>query len=162
MKRLLLAAGQGDAATQFNLGVFYDNRLDDNHYPIAGNRAQAMKWLVLAADQGLPRAQVKLAEMYADESETPMDSVRACKWLLLAAENLSGIRRDRVQAALARIAALMTPAQIAEARRLARDWKLNPQINDAVASSANILAAKVSRTAAVVPAAHGQAGSSSP
>jgi TPR repeat protein len=36
-KHLLFAAESGDAAAQFNLGVFYDSRLDDNGYAIEGN-----------------------------------------------------------------------------------------------------------------------------
>ena len=54
---LLLAAESGDAAAQFNLAVLCESRLDDNGYPIEGNRTAAMKWLLAAAEQGLPRAQ---------------------------------------------------------------------------------------------------------
>src|SRR5712692_8886791 len=64
-KRLLQAAEGGDARSQYNLGILYDNGLDDNGYAVAGNRPQAVKWLLAAAEQGLPRAQVKLAEVYA-------------------------------------------------------------------------------------------------
>ena len=123
MRHLLLAAAQGDAGAQFNLGVLYDNRLDDNNHPIAGNRAQAMRWLQYAADQGLPRAQIKLAEMYTDRPETLADYVRACTWLLLATEHLSGIHRQRAQSGYAWISSHMTPEQIAQANCLARDWK---------------------------------------
>jgi len=48
---LLVAAESGDAAAQFNLGVLYDSRLDDNGYAIEGNRAEAMKWLLAAAER---------------------------------------------------------------------------------------------------------------
>src|SRR6516164_5512720 len=71
IRHLLIAAKSGDAAAQFNLGVLYDSRLDDNGYAIEGNRAEAMKWLLAAAEQGLPRAQSKLAEMYASGRATP-------------------------------------------------------------------------------------------
>src|ERR1700676_3925864 len=53
MKRLQTAAEKGDANAQFNLGVLYDNRLDDNGHPIGSNRAQALKWLQMAAEQGM-------------------------------------------------------------------------------------------------------------
>ena len=33
MRRLRLAAESGDAAAQFNLGVLFDSREDDNGYP---------------------------------------------------------------------------------------------------------------------------------
>src|SRR5579863_317050 len=157
-KRLLLAAEQGDADAQFNLGVLYDNRLDDNHRPIAGNRGQAMEWFLRAASQGLPRAQVRLAEMHADGPETSEDSVRACAWLLLAIENLSGIHRQRAQAGYARTSSHMTGPQIAEARERARDGKPNRQIEVAATKPQTIskqpLAAEAFRTMAAIPAAH--------
>ena len=68
-KQLLRAAEAGNASSQYNLGILYDNGLDDNGYAVVGNRHQAVKWLLAAAEQGLPRAQVKLAEIYADASD---------------------------------------------------------------------------------------------
>jgi TPR repeat protein len=65
MRHLRLAAESGDAAAQFNRGVLFDSREDDNGYAIEGNRTQAIKWLLAAAEQGLPRAQSRLAELYA-------------------------------------------------------------------------------------------------
>jgi TPR repeat protein len=138
MKNLLLAAEHGDAGAQFNLGVLYDNRLDDNDRPTASNHAAAMKWLRHAADQGLPRAQIKLAEMYADRRKAPADYVRACTWYLLATENLSGIHRQRAQTGYARISSRMTPVQIAKAKRLARDWKPKGQSDVATTKAPEI------------------------
>src|ERR1700749_1111879 len=46
-------------------GFLYDSRLDDNGYVIESDRAEAIKWLLAAAEQGLPRAQSRLAELYA-------------------------------------------------------------------------------------------------
>ena len=60
-----------------DLTVLCDNRLDDNGYPIEGNRTGAMKWLLAAAEQGLPRAQSKLAEMYTDGPAAPEDDIDA-------------------------------------------------------------------------------------
>jgi len=37
MRSLLLAAEKGNAEAQFNLGVFYDNRIDHNDRPTTGN-----------------------------------------------------------------------------------------------------------------------------
>jgi TPR repeat protein len=68
-KQLLQAAEKGDAGSQWNLGVLYENGLDDNYYAVEGNRPEAVRWLLAAAEQGLPRAQIKLAEMYADGPE---------------------------------------------------------------------------------------------
>jgi TPR repeat protein len=121
-KRLLQAAEAGDARAQCNLGFLYDNGLDDNGYVIEGNRPQAVRWLLAAAEQGLPRAQVKLAEVYADGPDISDSHATACGWLLLAAKGLRGIHLHEARSGYERIAAHLTPAQIAEARRFARDW----------------------------------------
>ncbi len=123
MKRLLLAAEHGDAGAQFNVGILYDNRLDDNGHPTAGNRPESIKWLLRAAQQGLARAQNRLAEIYAEDTDAPGDRVKACVWFLLAAANLSGAHRQAAQSGYERLAKEMTPAQIAKVRRLARLWK---------------------------------------
>lgn len=134
MRYLLLAAEKGDADAQFNLGVLYDNRLDDNHKPTAGNRAEAMKWLLRAAQQGLPRAQTKLAELYADGTESAADYVKAGAWFLLAAASLTGALRLEAQSGFERVSTQMTHAQIVKARRLAGGWK--PRRAPAVAAAA--------------------------
>jgi len=121
-KRLLEAAEAGDALAQCNLGILYDNGLDDNGYIVEGGRPQAVKWLLAAAEQGLPRAQVKLAEVYADGPDISGSHATACGWFLLAATGLRGIHRDNARSGYERIASHLTPAQIAEARRFARDW----------------------------------------
>ena len=65
MKHLLQAAEGGDAESQFNLGIIYENGLNDSRYAVEGSRPQAMRWFLAAAEQGLPRAQLKLAEIHA-------------------------------------------------------------------------------------------------
>jgi len=125
VKQLLLAAESGDAAAQFNLAVLYDSRLDDNGYAVEGNRTEAIKWLLAAAEQGLPRAQSKLAEMYADGPDVPEDYISACAWFLLGTASLRGIHRHRAQSGYERISARLTPAQLAEARHFAGNWKPN-------------------------------------
>lgn len=123
MKRLLVAAEKGDAGSQFNVGVLYNSSHDDNGRPIGSNRREAIRWLREAARQGLPRAQMKLAEVYADGLGSPRDYARAGIWFLLAATNLSGAQRERAQSGYDRIAAHLTPADIARAKRLADVWK---------------------------------------
>src|SRR6266571_1546044 len=123
IKQLHLAAEGGDAAAQFNLGVLYDSRLDDNGYPIEGNRAEAVRWLLAAAEQGLPRAQSQLATMYAGGPDVPEDYIKACAWFLLATMKLRGIHRHRAQSGYERISSRLTPAQLAKARHFASNWK---------------------------------------
>jgi len=125
-KRLLQAAEAGDASAQCNLGTLYDNALDDNGYTVEGNRPQAVRWLSAAAEQGLPRAQVKLAEVYADAPDISGSHATASGWFLLAARGLRGIHLQRARTGYARIAAQLTPAQIARGKRFARDWAATP------------------------------------
>ena len=99
-----------------------DNGVDDNGYAVQGNRPQAVRWLLAAAEQGLPRAQIKLAEVYADGPDIRGSHTTACGWFLLAAMGLHGVHLHDARSGYERIASHLTPAQIAEARRFARDW----------------------------------------
>ena len=76
---LLEAAERGDAEAQFNLGVIYENGLNDSRYAAEGNRPEAVRWLLAAAEQGLPRAQIKLAEIYADEPDMRSTHPSSCR-----------------------------------------------------------------------------------
>jgi len=82
-----------------------------------------MKWLLAAAEQGLPRAQSKLAEMYVGVQAVPEDFIRACAWFLLATKSSRGIHRHRARSGYERISSRLTPAQLARAKRLAGDWQ---------------------------------------
>lgn len=121
-KRLLQAAEAGDARAQCNLGILYDNGLDDNAHAVEGNRPQAVRWLLAGAEQGLHRAQIKLAEVYADGPDISDSHATACGWFLLAAMGLRGIHLHKARSGYERIASHLTPAQLAEAGRFARDW----------------------------------------
>ena len=108
------AAEQGAAYAQFNLGVKYDNGEG-----VPQDYAAAAGWYRKAADQGVAQAQFNLGVMYAKGQGVPQDYVQAHKWFNLAAAsgNADAVKnRDFV-------AAKMTPAQIAEAQRLASAWK---------------------------------------
>jgi TPR repeat protein len=122
MRRLIRAASNGDAHAQFNLGVLYDSRLDDNGRAIGGNRAEAIRWLLKAAHQSLPRAQVKLAELYAGGPGRSASHAEACFWFLLARASLSGMHRERASVGYERSAAELTPAQISKVMRRVRLW----------------------------------------
>jgi TPR repeat protein len=121
-KRLLQAAEGGDARSQYNLGILYGNGLDDNGYAVEVNRPQTVKWLLAAAEQGFSRAQVDLAEVYAEGPDMSGSHTTACGWFLVAAKGLRGIYRHRARTGYERVAAHLTPGQVAEARRFARDW----------------------------------------
>jgi TPR repeat protein len=130
-KELLAAAEGGSADAQLNLGVMLINRSDDNGYAIEGReaevmRAEAVKWLLSAAEQDLPRAQLELAEAYAEASKDPDDYVRACGWFLVAIAKLSGVHRQRARSGYALVCSRLTPAQIIDATHFAQIWKPKP------------------------------------
>ena len=120
-KDLLQAAKGGNADAQCNLGILYDNGVDDNGRVVEGNRPQAVKWLLAAAEQGLPRAQVKLAEVYADGPDISGSHTAACGWFLLAAAASRGIHLRRAQTGYELISLRLSAAQIAKARVFVRD-----------------------------------------
>ena len=107
-------AEHGNVKAQALLGIMYH---DGKGLP--QNYAEAMKWYRRAADQGDADAESLVALMYRDGKGVPQDYVRAYMWLALAAQS------NEPAASWARddVARLMTPAQIAEARKLAGDWK---------------------------------------
>ncbi|MDE2229228.1 MAG: sel1 repeat family protein [Alphaproteobacteria bacterium] len=132
MKRLLAAAAKGDPDAEYNLGVMYDNRIDDhgnavdptddNGNAIASNRSEAMKWLLRAAEHGQPRAQTRLAELYAAGPDTARNYGRACQWFVVAMTGLNGVHRQRAQDGYASVCSQLTTTEIQAAQRRARDW----------------------------------------
>jgi TPR repeat protein len=70
-----LAAAQGDADAQNNLGV-----MSANGQGVLQDYAEAMKWCSLAAVQGNARAQLNLGNMYDNGRGVPQDYAEAVKW----------------------------------------------------------------------------------
>ena len=116
MKWYRKAAEQGDAWAQYWLGAAYDSGRG-----VPKDDAEAVKWWRKAAEQGDATAQNSLGFMYDHGRGVPEDYVLAHMWfnLAAAAAGNSAMARDLV-------AAKMTPAQIAEAQKLAREWKPTP------------------------------------
>jgi uncharacterized protein len=113
-----LAAERGNDGAQFNVGVLHFAGV-----AVSENRIEAAKWFRRAADQGHIGAQVYLGLCYATGLGVPQDNIQAYMWLSLAAA-----RSD--QDAISnrnRVAQQMTPAQIAEAQKLAVEWKSKPE-----------------------------------
>ncbi len=107
-------AEHGHAKAQFDLGVMYRKGRG-----VPQDDKEAVRWYRLAAAQGLAEAQNNLGVMYREGQGVPQDDVQAHMWLSLAAaqgDKRAPKRRDR-------LAKKMTPAQVAEAQRLAREWK---------------------------------------
>ncbi len=114
------AAAQGDGGAQSNLGaLYYYGRGVPQDY------AGAAKWYRKAANQGNAIGQTNLGITYYKGQGVLQDYVQAYMWFNLAVSNLAaGAGRDKtVKARDIVVAAKMTPAQIAEAQRRAREWK---------------------------------------
>lgn len=116
MSHIRAEAERGDANAQFNFGMFCDNNVDENGHAAARDRIEAIKWLLKAANQGLGRAQSRLADIYVEES----DLKRAYAWYLVATANPRGINIDHTRIAMARIAPKLTETDIDRAGARAR------------------------------------------
>ena len=107
-------ADQGDARAQFSFGLLYEN--GDG---VPRDYAKARQWYEKAAAQGDAKAQLYLGLQSSFGQGVPMDLVEAYMWYSLAAGNgnphAPGYRAD--------LSRQMTPAQIAEAQKRAREWK---------------------------------------
>ena len=113
-----LAAEQGLASAQYALGFIYS---DGNGVP--QDDAEAARWFRLAAEQGHARAQGTLGAIYHTGKGVPRDDIEAHMWLNLAVSRSSGADRELWVAARERVAGLLlTPADLSEAQRLAREW----------------------------------------
>ena len=109
------AAEQGDPEAQFRLGFAYAN---GEGVPV--DDAESLAWFRRAAEQGHDAAQWVLGTNYLFGSRgVPRDDVAAYMWLHLALSQND--RHDRTP--LDQLEARMSQAQIAEAQRLAREWR---------------------------------------
>jgi len=77
----LVAAEEGDAEAQYQLGLTY---LTGNG--ISKDHRQALKWLFKSAKQGNAKAQLKLASISLEGQIVRKDYAEAAKWFRLAAE----------------------------------------------------------------------------
>ena len=85
--------------------------------------AEAAKWFRKASEQGFAKAQYNLSFMYGNGLGVPQDIVLAHMWSsLAAAQGHKSAQENRDNAA-----ELMTPDQIAEAQRMAREWMAKHQ-----------------------------------
>ena len=83
-----MAAEQGDARGQANLGNMYANGEG-----VLIDEAEAVRWFRLAAEQGHAGSQLNLGVMYAKGQGVLKDEAGAARWLRLAAEQGEAIAR---------------------------------------------------------------------
>ena len=117
LESLRQRAEEGDADAQYELGFVYARGLG-----VPQDYAQAATWYRLAVDQGHAPAQLNLGVLYRDGEGVPQDYTEAHKWYNLAAARATDDREPYVKVRDL-LAKSMTPAQLAEAQRLAREWQ---------------------------------------
>ena len=113
------AADQGYASAQNSLGFVYQRGLG-----VPQDYTEAVRWTRLAADQGHVKAQYNLGHTYAHgRGVVPPNSLEALKWVNLAVSRATGDVQKQCAGLRDALTKLMTPAQIAEAQKLAREWQ---------------------------------------
>ncbi len=110
MLAMIIVLVAAPAGADFEAGVEAYNR---------GDYATALKEWRPLAEQGDAVAQYFLAHMYENGQGVPQDDVQARMWLNLAAAQ--GNKTARKMRGI--LAEKMTPAQLADAQRMAREWK---------------------------------------
>ena len=89
----------------------------DKGQGVAKDDAEAIKWYRLAAAQGIAQAQTNIGVMYAQGQGVAQDNVRAYMWFEVVAESGDADAIKNRDIAAKKI----TPPQIAEAKKLARE-----------------------------------------
>jgi uncharacterized protein len=114
-----MLADQGDPYAQRALGIIYDMGQG-----VPQDYVEAMKWYRWAADQGDALAQNNLGLLHFNGEGVLQNYIQAHMWLGLAAANaLDKEGRDLAVRNRELAASKMTPAEIAEAQKLADEWK---------------------------------------
>ena len=110
-KLWLPLAEQGNASTQFNLGVMYEDGRG-----VKQDDVEAVKWYRQAAEQGEVKAQFNLGAMYSNGRGVKQDYAESVKWVTKAAENGSAAGQFKLGAAY------FLGQGIQKDRTLAKEW----------------------------------------
>ena len=86
-------------------------------------RTDAVDWFRLAADQGHAAAQGNLGVAYSNGLGVPRNPTEAVRWYRLASDR----GYAAAEFALTELEAVMTPEELEEAERLAREWQPTSQ-----------------------------------
>jgi len=112
-------AERGDVDAQFSLG-----EMSKKGQGVPRDDAEALKWYRRAADHGHADAQNNLGIIYTLGKGVPVDYVQAHMWYSIAASNSSeGTERAGAVSNRDAIASMMTPIQVEQAQKMAREWK---------------------------------------
>jgi TPR repeat protein len=108
------AAEQGFPKAMSNLGLMYSKGKG-----VPKDYAQAIHWYQEAAEEQLPEAQYNLGVMYKEGQGVPRNLVQSHMWFNLSA---SQGHREAYRARMI-VTKMMKPEEVAEAQRLAREWR---------------------------------------
>jgi TPR repeat protein len=111
------SAKQGNTEAQSNLGFMYITGRG-----VPQDDQKAGQWYTKAAEQGDALAQLNLGTLYQNGRGVPQDYVKAHMWFNLSAAIGGDDLFDKASEGREEVASKMTPQQIAEAQRLAREW----------------------------------------
>lgn len=77
-----VASEKGHHGAEFNLGLIYQQ----GGHGIVENHQEAAKWYGLAAEGGLPEAQLNLAVLYMNGQGVPRNPAKSVEWMKKAAK----------------------------------------------------------------------------
>jgi TPR repeat protein len=112
-------AAAGDPEAQFSLGKNYEA----GRSGLKQDYAIAASWYQKSADQGNAYAQASLGILYHSGKGLPHDDVQSEMWLIVSADHVQKDDRDTIVEMRDSVARHLTPQQLAEAQKLAREWK---------------------------------------
>jgi hypothetical protein len=113
-KWYLKAADKNDPYAQYMAG---------NRFFQMGNNAEALKWYWKSAEQGYGPAQYELGNFYEKGFAVPQNYILAYMRYTLAALEAPETYRAPVKERLDVVTPHLAPSQIAEAQKLAREWR---------------------------------------
>jgi hypothetical protein len=144
------AAEQGIPVGQYYLGSAYWNGQG-----VPQDYVEAANWFRKAADHGVAMAQATLGFAYWNGEGVPQDYVQAYKWYNLAATRYPPYEEvNRQEAVKFRdyIGSQMSPRQIAEAQKLAREWRpQSPKIDPRLLGNRIALIERPTTTRSKIP-----------
>ncbi len=111
------AAEQGEVRAQSAIGYMYDIGQG-----VAADPKRAKTWYEKAAAKGNGFAQYNLGSMYGTGRGVERNELQAYVWFIIAEENRSNAAAATAKQSRQLIESSLTPEQVAEGQRLAREW----------------------------------------
>lgn len=117
------AAEQGHDAAQYHLGLAYAY---GNGYGVPQSHEQAISWYRKAANQGNNKAQLQLGNNYVLGWGVPKNNKLAFMWYAICLDQTTDtLLIEHLKIYLENVKQYMTAEEIAEAKRMAVEWREN-------------------------------------